>query len=165
MSLPSDTIPLTRLNFVYNHVPPQDADVNISNININGSAVDLTVHGPPWKRALHAILEQPASSPAAFLMHVFSTSLIIISALVTVLETVPAFHSISTRVWFGFETSLVALFTAEYIARYIAWSGSWSSLLGWLTCKSSPCGFRLETYMFCSFLRNHRLISNFTVLH
>ncbi|KAK0457996.1 uncharacterized protein EV420DRAFT_1748335 [Desarmillaria tabescens] len=48
------------------------------------------------------------------------------------METVPAFHSISTRVWFGFETSLVALFTVEYVARCIAWSGSWMSLLRWM---------------------------------
>lgn len=89
---------------------------------------------PAWKRNLHALLEQPKSSSSAFLIHMLTTFLILFSALVTVLETVPAFHSISTRAWFGVETSLVALFTIEYIARCLAWSGSWMSFLKWTTC-------------------------------
>ncbi|KAJ7510176.1 hypothetical protein B0H11DRAFT_2269644 [Mycena galericulata] len=87
---------------------------------------------PEWRRNLYALLEQPTSSNSAFLVHVLMTSLIVLSAIVTVLETVPAFHSIKTSVWFGLETSLVALFTMEYIARCLAWSGTWMSLLRWL---------------------------------
>ncbi|KAF5377877.1 hypothetical protein D9615_006821 [Tricholomella constricta] len=88
---------------------------------------------PPWKRNLHALLEQPKSSSAAFLLHMLVTALILISAFVTVLETVPTFHAISNGVWFGAETTLVALFTIEYIARCLAWSGTWLSLLRWQT--------------------------------
>ena len=89
---------------------------------------------PPWKRNLYQLLEQPTSSTAAFVMHMFMTSLIIISAFVTVLETVPAVHSISTRIWFGVETSVVALFTVEYIARLLAWSNTWTTLFYWVFC-------------------------------
>ena len=89
---------------------------------------------PPWKRNLYQLLEQPTSSTAAFIMHMFTTSLIVMSAFVTVLETVPAVHSISTRVWFGVETSVVALFTVEYIARLLAWSNTWSTLFHWTFC-------------------------------
>ena len=92
-----------------------------------------TIH-PPWKRNLYQLLEQPTSSTAAFIMHMFTTSLIVVSAFVTVLETVPAVHSISTRVWFGVETSVVALFTVEYIARLLAWSNTWSTLFHWMFC-------------------------------
>ncbi|KAJ7632911.1 hypothetical protein FB45DRAFT_913855 [Roridomyces roridus] len=92
----------------------------------------LAAINPEWKRNLYALLEQPTSSDSAFLVHVFMTSLIVISAVVTVLETVPAFHSINTNVWFGLETSLVALFTTEYVARCLAWSSSWTSLLRWV---------------------------------
>ncbi|KAF9464059.1 hypothetical protein BDZ94DRAFT_1257446 [Collybia nuda] len=88
---------------------------------------------PAWRRNLHALLEQPKSSSSAFVIHMVTTFLILFSALVTILETVPAFHSISTRAWFGVETGLVALFTVEYIARCLAWSGSWMSLLKWTT--------------------------------
>lgn len=93
---------------------------------------------PRWKRNLFALLERPTSSPSAFLVYAMTTGLIIVSALITVLETVPAFHSISNRVWFGIETSLVALFTVEYISRCIAWSNTWTSLFKWIFCQSSP---------------------------
>jgi potassium voltage-gated channel Shal-related subfamily D protein 2 len=89
---------------------------------------------PPWKRHLYQLLEQPKSSTAAFIMHMFTTSLIVMSAFVTVLETVPAVHSISTRIWFGVETSVVALFTVEYVSRLLAWSNTWSSLFHWVFC-------------------------------
>ncbi|KDR71234.1 hypothetical protein GALMADRAFT_254051 [Galerina marginata CBS 339.88] len=87
---------------------------------------------PPWKRELYQLLEQPTSSRAAFMMHMCMTLLIVFSAFVTVLETVPDVHSISSRVWFGVETSVVALFTVEYAARCVAWSYTWSSLFSWI---------------------------------
>ncbi|EJD48332.1 voltage-gated potassium channel [Auricularia subglabra TFB-10046 SS5] len=87
----------------------------------------------PWKRRLHRLLESPNSSPAAFVVHVATTALIIFSALVTILETLPMFHTRGDRVWFGMETSLVALFTVEYIARVLAWSSSWSAFFGWFS--------------------------------
>ncbi|KAH9166729.1 hypothetical protein EDB89DRAFT_2002058 [Lactarius sanguifluus] len=83
--------------------------------------------GPPWRLYLYNLLERPNSSPAAVLVHVLITVLIIFSALVTILETVPAFHSLPGGIWFGIETSLVALFTIEYIARCAATSFSWSA--------------------------------------
>ncbi|KAJ3995543.1 hypothetical protein F5050DRAFT_1808564 [Lentinula boryana] len=87
---------------------------------------------PLWKRDLYALLEQPNSSVGAFLVHFLMTFFILVSAVVTVLETVPAFHSINPQIWFGIETTLVALFTVEYLARCTAWSSSWSSLLQWI---------------------------------
>jgi hypothetical protein len=65
----------------------------------------------------------------------FSTFLIVLSAIITVLETVPAVHSISNSIWFGLETSIVALFTMEYGARCVAWSNTWSSLFYWMFCE------------------------------
>ncbi|KAE9400591.1 voltage-gated potassium channel [Gymnopus androsaceus JB14] len=87
---------------------------------------------PLWKRDLFSLLEQPNSSVGAFLIHFLMTFFILVSAVVTVLETVPAFHSINPQIWFGIETTLVALFTVEYIARCTAWSSSWPSLLKWM---------------------------------
>ncbi|TCD70872.1 hypothetical protein EIP91_001180 [Steccherinum ochraceum] len=86
---------------------------------------------PQWKRDLYMLLELPASSPAAFLIHVVTTAFIILSAIVTVLETMPIFHSIDGSVWFGMETSLVAMFTVEYIARCLAHSNTWRSAATW----------------------------------
>ena len=87
-------------NFVHQPLGPEDV-----------TATALAEIHPPWKRNLHALLELPKSSPSAFLLHMTMLFLILFSALVTVLETVPAFHAISTRAWFGVETSLVAIFT------------------------------------------------------
>jgi hypothetical protein len=89
---------------------------------------------PAWKRDLYSLLEQPTSSQSAFLVYILTTGLIILSAIVTVTETVESLHYVSPRLWFGLETSLVALFTVEYTARCVAWSGSWKSLLKWIIC-------------------------------
>jgi hypothetical protein len=95
---------------------------------------------PPWRSYLYNLLERPNSSPAAVLVHVIITVLIIFSALVTILETVPAFHYLPGGIWFGIETSLVALFTVEYIARCAATSFSWSTFFGWAGCTFLfPC--------------------------
>lgn len=140
MSL-SSSIPLTRLRSA---TPIHDEIQEVDEIFHNLNAFDSPeiIPGPRWKTDLHALLEQPTSSPSAFVMHVSITALIIISALVTVFETVPTFRKISNAVWFGFETTLVALFTMEYIARSLAWSGSWWLYFRWATCTScSPARF------------------------
>ncbi|KAJ7940321.1 hypothetical protein B0H13DRAFT_1937566 [Mycena leptocephala] len=110
---------------------PQDLP-EIFHFSPSRDEATLAAIHPEWRRNLFALLEQPASSDSAFLVHILVTTLVVLSAIVTVLETVPAFHSIRTSVWFGLETSLVALFTVEYIARCLAWSGTWRSLLGWV---------------------------------
>ncbi|KAF6750599.1 hypothetical protein DFP72DRAFT_1013319 [Ephemerocybe angulata] len=91
----------------------------------------LTIR-PLWKRRLHELLEMPASSRSAFLVDMVSTALIVLSAVITVLETVPTFHRVSNRVWFGMETGLVVVFTVEYVARVVCWSFSWWSLFRWV---------------------------------
>ncbi|KAG9048633.1 hypothetical protein FS837_012342 [Tulasnella sp. UAMH 9824] len=85
----------------------------------------------PWKRTLFRLFESPTSSSSAFVIHVTSTGLIVFSAFITILETLPAFHATPSYVWFGIETSLVVLFTMEYIGRFLAHSESWSELLKW----------------------------------
>lgn len=98
------------------------------------SPIIQSIH-PAWKRNLYLLLEHPTSSPAAFLIHILITALILCSAGVTVLETIPLFHSTSPSVWFGIETSLVALFTVEYIARALAWSFDRKIFMGWFLCE------------------------------
>jgi hypothetical protein len=94
---------------------------------------------PAWRLHLYNLLERPNSSAAAVLVHVVITALIVFSALVTILETVPGtLRSLPGGIWFGLETSLVALFTVEYVARCAATSYSWSGLFGWVGCASFP---------------------------
>lgn len=70
--------------------------------------IETTTGSSSWKTELHNLLEHPQSSPSAFLVHIATTSLIVFSAAVTVLETIPALHSREGRVWFGIETALVS---------------------------------------------------------
>lgn len=108
---------------------------NTSVITSSNDPLPLADIHPAWKRTLHALLEHPNSSPSAFLIHITTTFLILLSAIVTILETIPAFHSTSASVWFGIETSLVVLFTVEYVARSLAWSVRWDTFLSWFFCK------------------------------
>lgn len=137
----SQSIPLARVSSVAVRFLTEDTRPQSStgeDIFPNASTFE---DGPdpvksPKKRAIFELLECPTSSSSAFLVHFTSTSLIVFSAIVTILETVPSFHSISPRVWFGMETSLVLLFTVEYCARLFAWSSSWITLVKWMFCAS-----------------------------
>ena len=110
-----------------------------------GSAPSSLIIKPAWRLHLYNLLERPNSSAAAVLVHVVVTALIVFSALVTILETVPGtLRSLPGGIWFGLETSLVALFTVEYVARCAATSYSWSGLFGWVGCASSSFFFPVE---------------------
>ena len=141
-----DPIPLTRIQVPASSrfltessrtrsPSPHDIDDIFSpSVSMGNTPDSLAATHLAWKRDLYSLLEQPTSSQSAFLIHVVMTSLIVLSAVVTVTETVPALHHVSPRLWFGLETSLVALFTVEYAARSIAWSGTWMGLFKWITC-------------------------------
>ncbi|RDB21570.1 Potassium voltage-gated channel subfamily B member 2 [Hypsizygus marmoreus] len=137
----ASSIELTRIRpefarFLTEEPPGSRSPIDVGDIfpqSLSNDETTLAAIHPPWKRNLFALLEQPKSSKSAFLVHMVTTGLILTSAVVTVLETVPTLHTISTGAWFGMETSLVALFTVEYIARCLAWSGTWMSLLRWQT--------------------------------
>lgn len=68
-----------------------------------------------WKRRLFLLMEEPGSSREAFVVHVASTGTIVASALLTMLSTLPSFHTDpkSTRALFGLDTMIVVLFTIE----------------------------------------------------
>ncbi|KAF9983042.1 hypothetical protein BGZ65_002247 [Modicella reniformis] len=78
----------------------------------------------PFKRKLFLLLEDPSSSNAAFALNVWVSFAIVLSAVITTIETIPSFRSTDSIVWFDFETVMVAFFTIEFIARVIAHSDS-----------------------------------------
>jgi hypothetical protein len=150
----SQPIPLSRLRSpaasrFLTEEPQLSSPRDVEDVFPNTSSFDESPdpNTSPRKRALFDLLERPTSSSSAFLVHFASTSLIIFSAIVTILETVPSFHSISPRVWFGVETSLVLLFTVEYGARSVAWSFSWISLTKWLICACSLPSSDISSHM------------------
>jgi potassium voltage-gated channel Shal-related subfamily D protein 2 len=157
------TIPLADLGSsrpLHDHSPlspPHDIeDVFPEASHTQDEAISTSAaKAPQWKRDLYALLEHPTSSPSAFVVHVFTTGLIVLSSLVTILETVPAFHEISGGTWFGLETTLVALFTVEYIARCVARSLSWKILFSWVWCACHVIWTEGVLTMLQSILRHH----------
>ena len=163
------TIPLSRLSTAGPSAPYNasfDSPDDPEDLR-NDHADEFQNMKPSWNKDLYMLLEQPTSSQAAFLVHVFTTFLISFSAVITVLETVPAFHSISGSFWFGLETTLVVLFTLEYIGRCIAHGTSWKRLFNWLFCECPSNGSPLQTVnSHCSSVpRDHRSIGYIAVLY
>ncbi|CAG8495929.1 15723_t:CDS:2, partial [Acaulospora morrowiae] len=81
-----------------------------------------------WKRELFLLLEDPSSSTPAFYVNVFVSFSIVLSAVLTTVETIPTFRSTSSSVWFNFETTIVIIFTIEYVLRLFAHSDSFKQL-------------------------------------
>lgn len=74
--------------------------------------------------------------------------------------------SINPQIWFGIETTLVALFTVEYIARCTAFSSTWTGLLKWMICASIPVLMFLQCLnRTCSILRRDRPTFCASLLH
>jgi hypothetical protein len=101
-----------------------------------------------WKRRLYLLMEEPSSGREAFLVHISVTgailfrsvhhgvaTLLTFSAILTTLSTLPSFHTdpASSKTLFGLDTTLVVLFTIEYITRSLAHSDSLSQYYNWAT--------------------------------
>ncbi|KAL7422184.1 hypothetical protein Q5752_002830 [Cryptotrichosporon argae] len=88
-----------------------------------------------WKRKLYLLMEEPSSGREAFFIHMVVTGAIVFSAILTTLSTLPSFHvdPSSIRALFGLDTTLVVLFTVEYLARTVAHSDSWAHYYNWAT--------------------------------
>ncbi|KAI8384994.1 uncharacterized protein BYT42DRAFT_564314 [Radiomyces spectabilis] len=81
------------------------------------------------KHQMYLLLEEPSSSRSAFWTNVIVSFLIVFSAVTTTIETIPAFRSVkSNQVWFNLESTMVALFTLEYLMRMFAHSDSLAML-------------------------------------
>ncbi|KAK9717990.1 hypothetical protein K7432_005822 [Basidiobolus ranarum] len=89
------------------------------------------------KKKLYLLLEDPSSTPAAFVVNVFVSFMIVLSAAVSTVETIPAFHYAGTSLWFNFETTIVLLFTVEYLLRLYAHSDSREQLLQFIIAPLS----------------------------
>ncbi|KAF9336170.1 hypothetical protein BG006_009439 [Podila minutissima] len=54
----------------------------------------------PFKRRLYLLLEDPSSSKAAFVLNAWVSFAIVLSAIITTIETIPSFRSTDTAVWY-----------------------------------------------------------------
>ncbi|KAJ2396836.1 hypothetical protein GGI23_003755 [Coemansia sp. RSA 2559] len=78
-----------------------------------------------WKRDLFLLFEDPSSSIGAFLINVFVTFMIIFSAVLTTVETIPALHKGNAHVWLALELTIVAIFTIEFVLRFLGHTDTW----------------------------------------
>ncbi|CAG8436319.1 9070_t:CDS:2 [Funneliformis caledonium] len=108
---------------------PQELRTAEENYNSNAANnTEANSMRTDWKRELFLLLEDPSSSNAAFLVNVFVSFSIVLSAVLTTVETIPSFRSTSSSVWFNFETTIVVFFTLEYGLRLVAHSDSFRQL-------------------------------------
>ncbi|KAJ1720155.1 hypothetical protein LPJ53_005177 [Coemansia erecta] len=87
-----------------------------------------------WKRELFLLFEDPSSSPAAFVINVFVTFMIIFSAVLTTIETIPALRKGNSQMWMALELIIVAVFTLEFLLRFLGHTDSWRQ--AWAHIKS-----------------------------
>lgn len=78
-----------------------------------------------WKRELFLMFEDPSSSPSAFIINLFVTFMIIFSAVLTTIETIPSLRKNNSHIWFALELAIVALFTLEFILRFLGHTDTW----------------------------------------
>ncbi|KAJ2081886.1 hypothetical protein H4R24_001982 [Coemansia sp. RSA 988] len=88
-----------------------------------------------WKRRLFLLFEDPASSPSAFVINVIVTFMIIFSAVLTTVETIPALRKNREQLWLGFEVAIVAIFTVEFVLRFLGHTDTWRQ--AWRHTKSA----------------------------
>ncbi|KAJ2792548.1 hypothetical protein GGI18_000315 [Coemansia linderi] len=78
-----------------------------------------------WKRELFLLFEDPSSSPSAFIINVFVTFMIIFSAILTTVETIPKLRKGNSHVWLALELVIVAIFTLEFVLRFLGHTDTW----------------------------------------
>lgn len=188
-----DNVPLTRSPYRYQH---NQAWVSLSALVVDERRNDGRMmtnldedepHTPfettgahsisdSFKRKLYLLMEDPSSSSAAFWVNVLVSILIVFSAIMTTVETIPAFRSAeSNKVWYGIcvcvcvkvysnvtirfnmEIVMVAIFSLEYILRMFAHSDSFSMLGKFLICKHFTIS---HTYTYAHFTKRRIYICN-----
>jgi hypothetical protein len=81
-----------------NELPPElrEPDVDDDGVANNAEADSMRTS---WKRGLFVLLEDPSSSRAAFSVNVFVSFSIVLSAVLTTIETIPSFRATESSVW------------------------------------------------------------------
>ncbi|KAJ1915763.1 hypothetical protein H4219_004144 [Mycoemilia scoparia] len=77
-----------------------------------------------WKRELFLLFEDPSSSRRAFWVNIFVTIMIIFSAVLSTIETIPSMREGHPHLWFNLEALVVVIFTIEFILRACGHSGT-----------------------------------------
>ncbi|CAJ0758058.1 17038_t:CDS:2, partial [Entrophospora sp. SA101] len=81
-------------------IPEELRSVNESFDRSSANNTEANSMRTDWKRELFLLLEDPSSSNAAFMVHVFVSFSIVLSAVLTTIETIPTYRSTASSVWY-----------------------------------------------------------------
>ncbi|KAI7832065.1 hypothetical protein BX661DRAFT_169898 [Kickxella alabastrina] len=119
-----------------------------------------------WKRELFLLFEDPSSSPSAFVINVFVTFMIIFSAVLTTIETIPALRKGNSQMWLALELIIVAVFTLEFVLRFLghtdSWRQAWDHTKSFVTVVDALAIFPF--YLEMAFQRDTSYEFRFTIL-
>ncbi|KAF9960156.1 hypothetical protein BGZ72_007843, partial [Mortierella alpina] len=103
---------------------------------------------------------------AAFALNVWVSFAIVLSAVITTIETIPSFRSTDSVVWFDFETVMVAFFTIEFAGRVICHSDSFKQLKKFLLSPLAIIDILsiLPYYIELALTRDTTVFFRFTIL-
>ncbi|RKP08934.1 hypothetical protein THASP1DRAFT_29278 [Thamnocephalis sphaerospora] len=110
-----------------------------------------SIHSP-WKRQFYLLMEDPSSSGAAFFVNVFVVLMIVLSAVIATVETIPKFRSGETPIWFALETAVVVLLALEFAARVFAHSDQSLRLIRFMLSPLSIIDFSVVLLYFVSYI-------------
>lgn len=81
----------------------------------------------PWRVEVHNLIEEPRSSRSAALIYIFLMMLVLISAIVLCLDTLPEYED--NKAIFVLEVVCATFFSMEFVLRIIAWQDPYVSML------------------------------------
>lgn len=119
----------------------------------------LTSPQNPFKRRLFLLLEDPSSSNTAFALNVWVSMAIVISAVITTIETIPSFRSTDNKIWYveGTFTDIRRLQLDLHHSR----NGLRSILMRTLSRFDSIGSTSRQSWLYCS-RSNWSLVSSLT---
>ena len=83
--------------------------------------------GAPWRVRMHNLIEEPRSSRLAAIVYLFLMSLVLISAIVLCLDTLPQYED-NTAI-FAIECVCATFFSIEFATRLLSWQDDYVSII------------------------------------
>jgi len=83
--------------------------------------------GAPWRVRMHNLIEEPRSSRLAAIVYLFLMSLVLISAIVLCLDTLPQYED-NTAI-FAIECVCATFFSIEFATRLLSWQDHYVSII------------------------------------
>ncbi|CAJ0906960.1 1076_t:CDS:2 [Entrophospora sp. SA101] len=104
-------------------IPEELRSVNESFDRSSANNTEANSMRTDWKRELFLLLEDPSSSNAAFMVHVFVSFSIVLSAVLTTIETIPTYRSTASSTY-DFRFTILRLFRLLRVFKAFKYSST-----------------------------------------